>query len=279
MSLIGVVVDSTADLPPELVEQWRLSVVPCLVHFGQTTFREGVDLSPAEFYRRLEGAAELPTTSAPGPGVFEEVYRRVAAECDQIVSLHLSSGLSAVYNSALLGAREIAGTEIAVVDGGSVTMGLGWQAVLAARWAREGRTLGEIVEGLEASRPRVRVFALLDTLEYLRRSGRVNRAVAMLGALLNVKPMVSVEGGDVHAAGRARSRRKGVEQLISLVEGLGSLEELAVLHTRAPHAAQELMDRLSGLFPRERMVVAEVGPIIGTHVGPNALGVACVATA
>jgi DegV family protein with EDD domain len=190
-------VDSTADLPPELVEQWNLAVVPCLVHFGQTTFREGVDLGRAEFYRRLAAAEVSPTTSAPGPGVFEEVYRRLAAGCDQIVSVHLSSKLSAVFNAARLGAQEVTGAEIAVVDGGSVSMGLGWQAVLAARWARQGRSLEEIVDGLTASRPHARVFALLDTLEYLRRSGRVNRVVAALGALLNVKPLVSVEGGEV----------------------------------------------------------------------------------
>lgn len=267
--------DSTADLA-ELAEEWGITVVPCLVHFGQETFREGVDLSRAEFYRRLEMGTELPTTSAPGPGVFADVYRQLAAETDQIVSIHLSSKLSAVYNSARLGAKEIEGTEVAVVDSGTLSMGLGWLAVLAARSARAGCSLQEIVSMVEATRPRARVFALLDTLEYLRRSGRVSRVMAALGAMLNVKPMLNVKGGDVLPAGRVRSRRKAVARLISLVEELGPLVELAVLHTRARQDAEALADRLATLFPRERMVIAEIGTVIGTHVGPNGLGVACV---
>lgn len=274
--LVKVVVDSTADLPPELAAEWEITVVPCLVHFGRETFREGVNLSHAEFYRRLEEGAGLPTTSAPGPGVFEAFYRQLAAETDQIISIHLSSRLSAVYNAARLGAEGFEKTEIAVVDSHSVTMGLGWLAVIAARAARAGSSLEEIVRLVEAARPCVRVFALLDTLEYLRRGGRVSRLVAMLGALLDVKPMISVEGGDVLPLGRVRSRRKAVAWLASLVEGLGPLAELAVLHSRARREAEALADRLAAFLPRERMVIAEVGTVIGTHVGPNSLGVACV---
>ena len=276
MKLVKIVVDSTADLPPELAAEWGITIVPCLVHFGHETFRENVDLSHAEFYRRLEVDPELPTTSAPGPGVFADIYRQLAVQTDQIVSIHLSSKLSAVYNSARLGAEEIKGTKVAVVDSASVSMGLGWLAVMAAREARAGRSLKEIVNMVKATRPRAQVFALLDTLEYLRRSGRVSRVVAILGALLNVKPMINVKEGDVLPVGRVRSRRKAVAQLISLVEEIAPLDELAVLHTRARQSAEGLADQLTALFPRERMIVAQVGPIIGTHVGPNGLGVACV---
>jgi DegV family protein with EDD domain len=275
-NLVKVVVDSTADLPPALATEWEITVVPCLVHFGRQTFREGVDLPRAEFYRRLEVGPELPTTSAPGPGVFASAYRQLAAEVDQIVSIHLSSKLSAVYNSARLGADEIQDIEIAVVDSNTVSMGLGWLAVIAARAARAGRSLREIVSLLEAARLRARVFALLDTLEYLRRGGRVSRVVAALGALLNVKPIISVNEGEVLPLGRIRSRHKAVARLVSLVEELGPLAELAVLHTCAHDAAEALANRLAGPFPRERIVIAEVGTIIGTHVGPNGLGVACL---
>lgn len=274
--MVRVVVDSTADLPPELAAEWGITVVPCLVHFGRETFREGVDLSHAEFYRRLEVGPGLPTTSAPGPGVFETFYRQLAAETDQIVSIHLSSKLSAVYNVARLGAEGFEKTEIAVVDSGSVTMGLGWLAVMAARAARAGRSLDEIVRLVEAARLRVRVFALLDTLEYLRRGGRLGRLVATLSALLDVKPIIGVEEGEVLPLGRVRSRRRAVDWLVSLVEGLGPLAELAVLHSRARQAAESLADRLAVFSPRDRMVIAEVGTVIGTHVGPNGLGVACV---
>lgn len=269
-------VDSTADLPPELAAAWGITVVPCVIHFGRESFRDGLELSLAEFYRRLETESALPTTASPGPEVFAQVYRRLAAESEQIVSIHLSAKLSAVYNSARLGARDVTQTQVAVVDGGSVTMGLGWQAVMAARWARDGCSLEDIVRRLEQSRPRIRVLALLDTIEFLRRGGRVNRAVAMLSALLDVKPMISVEGGDVLPLGRVRSRKKALDRLVSLVEELGRLEELAVLHTRALSDAHALAARLAASFPRQRVVIAEVGPIIGTHVGPNGLGVACV---
>ena len=274
--MVKIVADSTADLPPELAAQWGITVVPCLVHFGQETFREGIDLSHAEFYRRLVAEPALPTTSSPGPGVFGAVYQQLATETDQIVSIHLSSKLSAVYNSARLGAEGIQEAEVAVVDSDSITMGLGWLTVMAARAARAGRSLKEVVRLLEAARPRVRVFALLDTLEYLRRGGRVSRLVAVLGALLDVKPMLGVEGGDILPLGRVRSRRKAVGRLVSLVAELGPLAELAVLHSRARQAAEPLADRLAAFLPRERMVIAEVGTVIGTHVGPNGLGVACV---
>ncbi len=275
--LIKIVTDSTSDLPPELMAQWEITVVPCLVHFGQETFREGVDLSRTEFYRRLEMGPGLPTTSAPGPGVFGDAYRQLAAETDQILSIHLSSKLSGVYNAARLGAERIEGIEVAVVDSDTVSMGLGWLAVMAARAVRSELSLKEIVRLVEAARPRARVFALVDTLEYLRRGGRVGRLVAALSALLDVKPMVSVEKGDVVPLGRVRSRRKAVTQLASLVEELSPLAELAVLHSNAPQAAEAFADQLAAFFPRERMIIAEVGTVIGTHVGPNGLGVACVA--
>jgi DegV family protein with EDD domain len=276
--LIKIVTDSTSDLPPELAAQWEITVIPCLVHFGQETFREGVDISRSEFYRRLEVGPGLPTTSSPGPGVFENVYRQLTAQTDQIISIHLSSKLSGVYNAARLGAEGIEGAEIAVVDGDTVSMGLGWLAVIASRAARTGLSLPEIVRLLEATRSRARVFALVDTLEYLRRGGRVGRLIAALSALLDVKPMISVERGDVVPLGRVRSRRKAVAQLVSLVEGLGPLADLAVLHSNAPQAAGAFADQLAAFCPREQMVIAEVGTVIGTHVGPNGLGVACVTT-
>jgi len=274
--VIKVVTDSTSDLPPELAAQHEITVVPCLVHFGQQTFREGVDMSHAEFYRRLVEGPGLPTTSSPGPGVFEQVYRELAVQTDQIVSIHLSAKLSGVYNAARLGAEQVAGTEIAMVDGNTVSMGLGWLAVMAARAVRAGHSLDEVVRLIEAARSRVHVFALLDTLEYLRRGGRVGRVVAVLGALLEVKPLLSIDEGEVVPLGRVRSRRKAVEQLMAQVAELGPLADLAVLHSRAIEAAEAFADQLAAFFPRERMVIAEVGTVIGTHVGPNGLGIACV---
>jgi len=276
MAAVRLVTDSTADIPPQLAAEWGVTVVPCLVHFGRETFREGVDLSHAEFYRRLESGSGLPTTSSPGPGVFAATYRRLAAETDQIVSLHLSSKLSAVYNSARLGAEQVEGMEIRMVDSGSVSMGLGWLAVMAARAAQADASLDEVVQLVEAARQQVRVFALLDTLEYLRRGGRMNRLVAVLGTLLDIKPILCVEEGDVLPLARIRSRLKAESQLVSVVEELGPLAELAVLHSRAPEAAEGLSDRLAAVFPRQRMVIAEVTTVLGTHVGPNALGAACV---
>lgn len=274
--MVKIVTDSTADIPEELAAELGITVVPCNVHFGLETYRDGIELSKGEFYARLKTSPTLPTTSAPATGLFEATYRELANETDQILSIHLAGALSAIYNSACLGAEAVSDVEIALIDSGQVSMGLGWLVIAAARAAQAGQPLSHIVALVEDMRPRVRLFAALDTLEYLQKGGRVGKTVAVLGALFNVKPLIEVRDSAVLPLGRVRTRRRSVQRLIELVAELGPLEELAVLHSDAPQEAQRLTEEISFLHPLERILIAEVGVIIGTHAGPNGLGVACV---
>ena len=274
--MVKVVTDSTADIPEELAAELEITIVPCNVHFGLETYRDGLELSKEEFYAKLKTSFTLPTTSAPAVGLFEATYKELASETDQILSIHLASALSAIYNSAHLGAEAVSGVEITLIDSGQVSMGLGWLVIAAARAAQEGQPLAQIVALVEDIRPRVRVFAALDTLEYLRKGGRVGKTVAALGTLLNIKPLVEVRDSAVLPLERVRTRQRSIQRLIELVAELGPLEELAVLHTNAPQEAQRLAEEISFLHPLERILIAEAGVIIGTHAGPNGLGVACV---
>jgi DegV family protein with EDD domain len=274
--LVKIVTDSTADIPEELAAELEITIVPCNVHFGRETCRDGIELSKGEFYTRLETSPTLPTTSAPATGLFEATYRELANETDQILSIHLAGALSAIYNSACLGAETIPNLEVVLIDSGQASMGLGWLVIAAARAAQEGQSLAQIVALVEDMKPRVRLFAALDTLEYLRKGGRVGKTVAVLGTLLNIKPLIEVRDSAVLPLERVRTRRKSIERLIELVAELGPLEELAVLHSNAPQEAQRLAEEVSFLHSLERILIAEVGVIIGTHAGPNGLGVACV---
>lgn len=272
--MVKIVTDSTADIPEGLAAELGITIVPCNVHFGLETYRDGIDLSKEEFYAKLKTSSALPTTSAPAVGLFEATYRELVNETDQILSIHLASTLSAIYNSACLGAEAVSDVEITLIDSGQVSMGLGWLVVSAARAAQQGQSLAQIVTLVENMMPRVRVFAALDTLEYLQKGGRVGKAVAVLGALFNIKPLIEVRDSTVLPLERVRTRRRSVQRLIELTTELGPLAELAVLHSNAPQEAQRLAEELSFLHPLERILIAEVGVIIGTHVGPNALGVA-----
>jgi DegV family protein with EDD domain len=274
--LVKVVTDSTADIPEALAAELEITIVPCNVHFGLETYRDGIELSKAEFYTKLKTSLTLPTTSAPAVGIFEATYKELASETDQILSIHLASALSAIYNSAHLGTEAVSGVEITLIDSGQVSMGLGWLVIAAARAAQEGQPLAQIVALVEDMKPRVRLFAALDTLEYLQKGGRVGKTVAALGTLLNIKPLVEVRDSAVLPLERVRTRRRSVQRLIELIAELGPLEELAVLHTNAPQEAQRLVEEISFLHPLARILIAEAGVIIGTHAGPNGLGVACV---
>ncbi|MCR4407527.1 MAG: DegV family protein [Anaerolineae bacterium] len=274
--MIKVVTDSTSDLPPEMASELGITIVPCNVHFGTETYRDGVDLTRQQFYEKLATSKELPTTSAPGVGIFAEAYRRQLEIAEGVVAIHVASALSVVYNAARLGAEKLDQTRIAVLDSKTVSMGLGWLAVIAARAAREGLNLSQVVERVQAAIPRTRLVAAINTMTYLWHSGRVNWGAAVLGTLLDIKPIVDVREGIVRAVARVRTRKKALVHLRELLEGMGPVQEVAVLHTQEPQLAEQFADEIADLFPRKRMVIVEAGTIIGTHVGPGGIGVACV---
>lgn len=277
---VRIVTDSTADIPPEIARQMGITVVPANVQFGAETFRDGVDLSCDDFYRRLVEGPVLPTTATPAVGVFAATYRQLfqAAEAagqplEGIVSVHLAAQLSGLFNCARLGAEDLPEAAIRVIDGRQVSMGTGWLAILAARAAQEGKNLAQVVAFVEERIPKVRLITMLDTLEYVRRSGRLGRAQWLVGTLLNIKPILEVRDGVVlPSLDRVRTRSRAMDRLVEIAEGAGPFEELAVVHAHAPETGQALLARVGHLHPPERIFFGEIGVTIGTYAGPGAVG-------
>lgn len=276
MSGVKVVTDSLADIPLEMVKELDITVVPCNVHFGQEVYRDGIDLTSEDFYIKLANSPVLPTTSQPAVGVFKEAYQSVGREAKQIVSIHIPAAVSATCNSAHLAAEALPDLEIAVIDSTQVSMGLGWLVVTAARAARQGKGLDEVVALVKETIPRLRLVAMLDTLEYAQRGGRIGKAMALVGTLLNVKPLVQFLNSEVLPLENVRTRRRALSRLIEITANLAPLEEVAVIHTNALDIAQQVRQMLAPLHPTDRIPISEAGPVLGTHAGPGAVGVACL---
>ncbi len=273
---VKVVTDSASDIPPAVARDLDITVVPCNVHFGERTYRDGIDLTSEEFFVKLVSSPVMPTTSQPSVGVFQETYRRLAKETNQIISINLPAKLSATLNSARLAAQSLPEVEIAIVDSTQVCMAQGWLVIIAARAARQGMGLADIVALVEDTIPRLRLIAFLDTLEYLQKGGRIGKASALLGTLLKVKPLIQVLNGEALPMGNVRTKQKALQRLVEIVGDLGPLEEVAVMHANAPATAQQLVEMLAPIYPPDRILIGQVGAILGTHAGPGAVGVACV---
>jgi DegV family protein with EDD domain len=273
---VRIVTDSTADIPDDLIKALKIEVIADHIIFGETSLRDKIDISRAEFYERLQTASPLPTTASPSVGEFEAVFRRAGAPDVKLVSLHPPSQFSALYNTAFLAAQSFPQGCITVMDSGQITMGLGWLVIAAARAAQAGEPVQRIVELVEAMIPRVRVFAVLDTFEYLRRSGRVSWVRSIVGTLLRIKPMLEVREGQILPLERVRTGRRARDRLIELTQSLAPLESLAVLHSHWLGGADELRQHLDHLHPGDQVLTVDVTPVIGVHVGPRGLGVATV---
>jgi DegV family protein with EDD domain len=274
--MVRIVTDSTADIPDSIAAELGIRVVPSYVIFGAETYRDGVELTKEQFYRLLTSSSALPTTAAPPPATYEEAYRELSRDTQEILSIHLASQLSALSSSAALGAREVPEARIVIVDSGQVTMGYGWLAIAAAEAARRGEPLDSIVAHVEDMKRRARVVAVLDTLEFLRRGGRVGWGRALLGTVLNIKLMVEVHAGQVNLLERIRTLGRALDHLMDYVQSLGPLERAIVLHTGAPHLAEEIAGRLQVLDPGWQRLIGEAGVTIASHAGPGAVGIALV---
>lgn len=272
---LRVVTDSTADLPPKVAEELGIVVVPLAVNFGNEYYLDGVDLSADEFYHKLQRSPTLPTTSQPSPGAFAQTYDRLAAETSEILSIHISAKLSGTYASAIAG-RDLAGAgaDIEVIDSLQASMGLGLLAIMAAKAANNGASLDAVVEMVERAMPRTQFFGAVDTLEYLQKGGRIGKAQFWLGTLLNVKPLIACRDGETHPLERVRSRKRALERLVELALEHKSIQDMAVMHSTTPADAELIGERLSAAFPEERIYRARFGPVIGTYLGPGAVGVA-----
>lgn len=273
--MLHLVTDSTSDLLAEGAQKRNLTVVPLTVRFGEEQLRDGVDIDSATFYRRLVGSQALPTTSQPSPEQFAEVYRALLqSPGDEVVSVHLPAHLSGTVQSANLAAREVDPERVHVVDSWTISGGLQLLLDLAVRERDQGLDAATVVKNLERRRDRVTCYVLLDTITYLQKGGRIGRAQAFIGGVLNVKPIVSVEKGEVGPAARVRSKQQGVAKMVELVRGNGPLEAISMMHGDAAAAAGEVRDRLTELLPELEIPLGQLGPVVGTYAGPGSVGVA-----
>lgn len=269
---VAVVVDSTADIPQAMRDEYAISVVPLSIIFGNETFQDGVDMTSDQFYQRLSEGTVHPSSSQPSPGAFAEVYERLAQNHEGIISIHISGKLSGTVRSAAQACELVPNVPIRVIDSGSVSMGFGFLGLEAARLARAGHSLDDIATQIERMVPNIRLWAVLDTLKYLERGGRIGRTRAFLGTLLNVKPMIQIKE-EVLPAEQVRTHKKAIARMVELASAEGPYEHLAVLHSAAEHLATELVNQLGALHPRDQIVTAQLTGVIGVHGGPGVLGV------
>lgn len=273
--VVKIVTDSSCDLPAQLVQELGITVVPLYVRFGKETYRERVDISEDEFYQRLQHDPIHPNTIQPSPQDFADVYQKLSAKADGIVSIHISAKLSGTCNAALQGKEMIEKKcPIEVVDSQLTTMGLGLIAMAAAKMAKAGEDLPSVVEEVKRIIPTIHVFGLFDTLKYLALGGRIGKAKALLGSILNVKPIITLKDGEVLPAGQVRTRSKGIERLIDFAKSTANIQDLAVLHNTTPDEAQTLAERIGSIFAKEQIIIAKLGTTLGVHGGPGLLFVA-----
>lgn len=274
VSKVKIVTDSLADIPPPLLQELDITTVPCVVRFGDTEYRDRVDLSPCAFYQKLTASPVLPTTAAPSCGVFEQVYQRLSQETDEILAIHTIGSLTGIYNASRLAAQEFPNVRIELIDSEQVSMSLGWLVILAARAAQAGKSLAEIKSLVQSALHRVHIVAMLDTLEYAQRGGRLGKGAALLGTLLNVKPLLSAEHGEIVPVEKVRSLRRALERLVDIVVNSGAVQEIAVVHANAIEYAERVREMLACIYPTKTIWLSETGPVLGTHAGPGAVGIA-----
>jgi DegV family protein with EDD domain len=276
---VRIVTDSTSDIPLETAAEYGIIVVPVYVHIDEVSYLDGVELSRSEFYRKLPEYPSPPTTAAPSPGAFTETYNRLAEEgVTHIISVHVASSLSGLLNAARLGSEATDAVQVTLFDSQQLTMGLGLQAMIAAEAAADGCSVPEIVDLLTERVKRTYVLGLLDTMEYLRRSGRVNWAEFGIGTLLKIKPIMQVHMGNVQMLEKIRTSKRALDRFLELAADFGPLEKLALLYINATQKEIETFRRQTHfLVPDGTTPLAvELTPALGAHIGPGGLGIACV---
>jgi DegV family protein with EDD domain len=266
----AVVTDSTADLPADWAGRFGIEVVPLKVLFGKETFRDGVDMTSDQFFTRLAASSSLPTTSAPSPGEFAEVYERLARDYDGCISIHIGAKLSATAESARVGAQSVEGFKVNVIDSQTVSMPMAFLCRIAA----ESSSLEEATAAVEERVPKCRVLALLDTLRYLEMGGRLSRAQAMIGTMLDVKPLLLVsDNAEIKPVERVRTRSRAIPRMVDFFRAEQPVECVAVMHAQAREDADRIAEDLRKEVNGLEITVGQIGSVLGTHTGPRALGV------
>ncbi len=276
---IRVVTDSTCDLPERVVQSLGITVIPMIIRMGDKLLRDGLDLSRQEFYERLPETDPTPRSLVPDVSIFCQVYERLAADgASQIISLHMMESLSTAYATACLAAQETTAVRVTTSDSRSVSIGMGFQAELAARAAAQGLSVPEIIALLEDQARRIHVVAILDMIEYLRRSGRMSDTLAGFASLLRFKPVLRIHNGE-SSAEPLLSRQRVNDRLAQIMDELGALQRVTFLHSNAEDRVDSLRDKVKGMLPPGESPVVEITPVIGVHTGPGAVGFACVTAA
>ena len=272
--MVKLVTDSVADLPPEVVKELEITVIPLNVHFGQETYRDRVDLGSDDFYQKLEHSSTFPSTSAPSPGLFAEVFDGLAIKCNQIMGVFVSRKLSATYDSAVQGVRLMKRKcQVEIVDSALGIMGQGLLVMEAAKKALSGANLSELAEMVSKNIPRVHIRITLDTLEYLARGGRIGKVQALMGSVLRMNPILGIKDGVAFPFARVRSRAKATDWLCEFASKFEKVKALAVEYGTNVAEAKALAERISSIFPKVPIYLSNVSPVIGTHTGPNVLSV------
>lgn len=264
----AVVTDSTADLPDAWRDRYGIEVVPLKVLFGKESFRDRVDITDEEFFRRLAASTSLPTTSAPSPGEFGEVYTRLSRDYEGCISIHIGAQLSATAEAARVGAQSLDGFPVNVIDSETVTMPMAFLCRVAA----ESASLAQATAAVEERIPKCRVLALLDTLRYLEMGGRIKRAQAMIGTMLDLKPLLLVEDREIKPIDRVRTRSRAIPRMVEFFRSQMPVEYAAVMHAEAPDDAERVAAELRKEFPNLDIPVGQIGCVLGTHTGPKAMG-------
>jgi len=275
---VRIITDSTADIPPQLAAELGIRVMPLYVHFGNKVFRDGIDLAPQDFYRKLAASKTLPTTSTVAPVEFAQICDELSKETNEILAVTVSSKLSATYDVALQGRdlRQDKKCRVEIMDSKLFCMAMGLVVIGAAKRAREGANLDSVAEFAKGLYSRIHVRMAFDTLEYMRKGGRIGAAEAFMGRMLDVKPILTLKDGMAMPVVRRRTRAKAIEYLRKFAAGFDSIAELAVAYTTTPEDAAGLVNDLDDVFPKERVYMSVIGPVVGTHLGPGALGIAVV---
>ena len=278
MSKIAILTDSVACFPPRLAEEHNIHVIPIHINLGGRSYRDGVDITPAQFYKMLRQAIDLPTTSAPSVGEYQAFYRELGQEARAIVCITYSGSLGMGYDSALAARKTLNSPHVHVVDSRTALMAEGFLALEAARATAEGEDLAGVVKRVEGLIPRVNLFIVFETLEYLHRGGRIGKAKALLGSVLQIKPILCVptEKGVIDVLGKARTKRKAMNQMLNLMakEVGDNPVHIAVQHADVPEEAQSFMEEIASRFNCVELHLADFSPVVGTHTGPGAISVA-----
>ena len=276
MSQVAIVTDSTADLPDEIIEEFGIHVVPLNVRIGHESFEDRVTITPAEFMQRLTTSDDFPTTSQPSVGRFQLLYNRLAEQYDEIVSIHISSKLSGTYQSATIARQSFQedGPDIRVIDTLQASMGLGFPVIQAARLAQAGKSAAEIEASVNELLPRVHLTFLVDTLEYLRRGGRIGRAAEIVGSILKLKPILHVEEGIVVPYSRTRTRARAIQGMMELVSEIPRIDSIALIYSSGTEDIDNISAMLAPLVPSGNFILTELSPVLSAHIGPNGIGIA-----